>query len=221
MFKLITVLILSTLLCACVASQVSEFSSSTPESIATTRAQIEQNSQSSAAVSPTTGASASQPIQIGVIVIGNVGPMHKLDEYDRQQMYARYAKTARAWHPGKPIQLTEDDYVKQIAGWTTVTFISGGMSYRKAVLVPASVANKVNFASPGDLVVARSNEDGNGLLEKVLCSEQDAAYQQCASQFASAWFDMASGRELDRDFKPSSHGALIDLATYKTGHAEK
>ncbi|WP_158904813.1 hypothetical protein [Burkholderia sp. L27(2015)] len=219
MLKLITVLILSALLCACVAS--GEYSSSTPEHIAATHAQIQQNSQSSAAVSPTTGASTSQPIQIGVILIGNVGPMHELDEYDRQQMYARYAKYATSWHPGKPIQLTEDNFVKQIAGWTTVTFISGGTNYRKVVLVPVGVADKVNFASPGDLVVARSNEDGNVLLEKVLCSEQDAAYHQCASQFASAWFDIVSGRELDRDFKPSSHGALIDLATYKTGHAEK
>lgn len=189
------------------------------------RSQVQQNAQSAAAKKVVAGALASE-MKAGVIVVGEAGPLRKLDEAARRESYKSYVATAGQWHPGQAPVLSEADFVTQIAGWSTMqTFsIPGVMKLTQPALVRADDIIAIGFASTaasfligttGDLVGAQSNADGMLIIDKILCKDSAPDYRACAREFAKGRFDINGGQELDRDMKPKSGGVRIDPSSYK------
>jgi hypothetical protein len=178
------------------------------------RQQLEQNAQAAA---DATG-------RPGLLLVGTTGPFRAVDPKDRDGLYAQYLKAAEVWHPGRPAGMSEDQFVEKLAGWASVQTwgIPGVMSMRARVLVStdgvkgtqfASAGGSFMFGTTGDLIAARSDDDGIVWLERVLCKDQ-AGYRDCAKQYRSGFFDANTGQELDKTRKPKPDGARIDTTTY-------
>lgn len=185
-----------------------------PNQPARVRQQLEQNAQA-------VGEAARPP---GLLLIGTTGPLRAVDPKDRDALYAQYLKTAELWHPGEPARLSADALAARLAGWASVQTwgIPGVMSMRGRVLVPsealkdtrfASAAGSFMFGTTGDLIAARSDDDGLVWLERVLCKD-GGGYRECARHYRSGFFDANTGRQLDQNRKPTPHGARIDTETY-------
>ena len=178
------------------------------------RQQLEQNAQA-------TGDAARRP---GLLLVGTTGPFRAVDPKDRDGLYAQYLKAAEVWHPGRPALMTQARLTERLAGWASVQTwgIPGVMSMRGRVLVTSDAVKDTQFASAGgsfmfgttgDLIGARSDEDGIVWLERVLC-KNTAGYRSCAKQYRSGFFDANTGQELDKNRKPKLGGARIDPTSY-------
>jgi len=189
------------------------------------RNQLVKNAESTTAKKVAEGVLTSEA-KAGVLVVGNVGPLRELDEQEHHKLYKSYSEAAAIWHPEKPTVLSESEFVANYGGWTSVeTFSIPGLIHRRTkALVLKRDVDTVSFASTfgsvmvgttGDLVGVRANDDGLGVIDKLLCKESEADYRTCASQFERGRFDQSSGLELDQDFKPKSNGVQIDTITYK------
>ncbi|CAN0622870.1 conserved exported protein of unknown function [Burkholderia multivorans] len=193
------------------------------------RNQLGQNVQST--VAKKAAAAALKPENaVGIVLVGSVGPLRKVEPKDRPQLYVAYAKDATKWHPDHEPYLSESEFVAQMAGWTTMeTFsIPGMITLRQPALVQDSDVDNITFASTfasfmvgatGDLVAAKSNSDGVMVIEKVLCKDANPDYRTCAAQFEKGHFDANTGAELDRAMKPKQSGVHIDPATFKVIHS--
>jgi hypothetical protein len=178
------------------------------------RQQLELNAQA-------TGDAARRP---GLLLVGTTGPFRAVDAKDRDSLYAQYLKAADIWHPGQPALMTKEQLSEKLAGWASVQTwgIPGVMSMRARVLVPSDTVKDTQFASAGgsfmfgttgDLIAARSDDDGIVWLKRVLCKDT-AGYGACAQQYRSGFFDANTGQELDKNRKPKPGGARIDTTTY-------
>jgi hypothetical protein len=185
-----------------------------PNRPAQVRQQLEQNAQAA-------GAASRRP---GLLLVGTTGPFRPAEAQDRDGLYAQYLKAAEVWHPGQPARMSEDNLTGKLAGWASVQTwgIPGVMSMRARVLVSTDVVKDTQFASAagsfmfgttGDLIAARSDDDGIVWLERVLCRDSDG-YRDCAKQYRSGFFDANTGQELDKNRKPKLNGTRIDTATY-------
>jgi hypothetical protein len=195
------------------------------------RDQLEQNAQTSTGQVLIKSALLAD-MQPGVILVGTVGPLRKVNEEARRKYYPSYVKQAEQWHPNHPPYVTESDFVAQAGGWTSVeTFaIPGIMNIRFPAVVRVSDMDNIGFASTfgsfvagttGDLIAAKSNQDGMYFVDKVLCKDAASDYSDCAHQYQRGRFDLNSGIELDRNLKPKSDGAQIDILTFKVKSAQK
>jgi hypothetical protein len=180
-----------------------------------TRAQLQRNEASSAP------ADAAVP---GILIIGTTGPFRPVSDKERGEFYRSYVAFAEKWHPGEAPRLDAAAFQDKLAGWASIetSAVPGVMSWRSRVLVPASVARDMQFASAagsfmfettGDLVVARQDYDGLTWLERVLCRD-GKAYRDCARNFQTGIFDENTGIELDRHRKPKADGAAVDVTSY-------
>lgn len=126
----------------------------------------------------------------GLLIVGTTGPFRHMSDGERDQLYRTYLAIAAKSHPGAPPRLDAAAFQAKLAGWASIqTFgIPGIMSWRSRVLVPtgisgdtrfASAAGSFLFATTGDLVAARQDEDGLVWLDRVLCRD-DASYRTCA-----------------------------------------
>ncbi|MDN0081597.1 hypothetical protein QU487_02330 [Crenobacter sp. SG2305] len=186
--------------------------------------QLASNVKSSS-VKKAIGVATAPTVELGIIVIGTVGPFRPVDGEKRHQFYVSYDKEAQKFHPAKGNVLSEEDFVKTIAGWTSIEVFSipGVMNQRLPALVKETDRDQVTFASTfgsfmlgstGDLVAARSNADGELILNRILCHDKDPNYRACAVQYERGRFDANTGQEVADGFKPKSNGALIDVTTY-------
>jgi hypothetical protein len=189
------------------------------------REQAVNNARSSVAKEAASQALAAD-IKTGVIVVGEAGPLRKFSEAERKKFYPEYVKMSEMWHPGKPVSLTEAQFVAMAGGWSTMeTFsIPGVFKMTLPAMVHVSDIDTIGFASTvgaflagttGDLVAAESNADGALVITQVLCSDKSPDYRACAKQYAKGRYDINGGRELDRHAKPKEGGVRIDVKTYK------
>ncbi|MTD34058.1 hypothetical protein [Paludibacterium denitrificans] len=95
----------------------------TETDVAKAKQQLIDNAKSSAAKAAIKGAISVQSGP-GIIVVGTVGPLRTVDGEKRHAFYVSYNNDAQKFHPGKPNSLTEDNFVKTIAGWTSVEIFS-------------------------------------------------------------------------------------------------
>jgi len=164
--------------------------------------------------------------KVGIIVVGEAGPLRKLDVSARREFYKNYVKMSEMWHPGTPASMNEEAFVAMVGGWSTMeTFsIPGVMKQTLPAMVRASDTETIGFASTmgsfltgatGDLVAAESNADGALVITTVLCKDKSSDYRACAKQYAKGRYDLTGGRELDRNAKAKENGVRIDVKTYK------
>jgi hypothetical protein len=190
------------------------------------KSQLEQNARSSAAKSVAEGAIAGQA-RPGIVAIGKVGSFRKLDPDVRPEFYKKsYARTAEKWHPNSPAVMTEEEFIKGVAGYTAVVTwsIPSVIARSTTAAIRVEDVSRIDFPGPraanflgstGDLVVARSNADGIFFVTDILCKESGADYKSCAAQYVRGSFDQTTGAELEKDMKPKSDGNRIDVTTYK------
>jgi hypothetical protein len=91
-------------------------------------------------------------------------------------------------------------------------------------LVPSDIQATIRFPSvfgtlmvqeSGDLVVAKSNEDGYFLIVGVLCKDLED-YADCAGKYRKGLFDATTGSELScSSLEPKESGHRIDIASYQ------
>lgn len=189
--------------------------------------QLVQNAKSSAVKSGAQQALAGE-VRPGILVIGNVGSLRKLEGDVRKKFYAQsYIATAEKWHPGQAPVMSEADFTTQIAGYTGIVLwsVPGVISGRRTAAVREADVNKIDFPGPrmanffgstGDLVAASTNDDGAILVDQVLCKESASDYSKCADQFTRGVFDKNSGAELGAGMTEKSGGARIDAVTFRT-----
>ncbi|WP_028103038.1 hypothetical protein [Pseudoduganella violaceinigra] len=128
----------------------------------------------------------------GVLVVGDVGALHKVDRTD----FAGWT-SIETLGMGGFIKLERPAAVRP-AEIDAVGFASGAAAL---------------FGTTGDLVAARSNAAGVLVIERVLCKEQSADFKACAKRFMRGHFDLA-GAELDSDLHPKRDGRRIDPSNY-------
>jgi hypothetical protein len=196
-----------------------------PSDMQKIRDQITQNAKSSTAKVGLEQA-INGDVRPGILVIGNVGSLRKLEGDTRSQFYKQsYTATAEKWHPGQPASLSEADFKSQIAGYTGIVMwsIPGVIAGRRTAAVREVDVPKIDFpgmrmanflGSTGDLVVASTNDDGAILVDQVLCKESAPDYSKCSGQFVRGVFDKNSGAELGSGMAPKSGGAHIDVTTF-------
>lgn len=192
------------------------------------RSQLEQNAQSTVARKTVEGA-LSTDARPGILVVGTLGPLRKSSTKELKAAYPAYAKNAEKWHPGHAPYLTEADF-DGFVGWTTIeTYaVPGVFNVRQPALVRRSDVGATSFASTlgsaffgttGDLVGARSNEDGYTVIDRVLCRDADPDYRQCASAYERGRYDANTGQALTLHLKPKPDGVQIDPVTFKVIHS--
>lgn len=154
-----------------------------------------------------------------LILVGEVSSFRRFDDATKAKYYDSYEKFARAVHPGEPAAVSAEQFQQLFEGWTNLRY---GPRYDDA-LVPFSLRGEVGFPSPvgvflvqstGDLVAARSNDDGFYVVDTVLCKD-DSGYSACAKQYVMGVFDAGSGVELDGELRPRNAGNAIDVGSYK------
>jgi hypothetical protein len=189
--------------------------------------QLVQNAKSS-----TAKAGVEQALQDdtrpGILVIGNVGSLRKLEGDTRAKFYREsYSATAAKWHPGQSATMSEADFTSQIAGYTGIVLwsVPGVIAGRRTAAVREVDVPKIDFpgmrmanffGSTGDLVVASTNNDGAIWVDQVLCKESASDYSKCAGRFTRGVFDKNSGAELGTGMTEKQGGARIDAATFQT-----
>lgn len=190
------------------------------------KAHLEQNARSSSAKAVAEGAVASN-VRPSVITVGNVGSLREVSAKDIPEFYKKsYLVSAEKWHPGVAPVMTEADFIKNLAGYTAITTwnIPGFLARRTTAAVLKTDVSLIDFpgkmsatmwGSTGDLVAARSNEDGMFFISSVLCKESAADYKACSNQFVRGNFDGNTGVELEQDLSQKSDGSRIDVTTYK------
>lgn len=187
--------------------------------------QLSQNAKSSTgkAVAQQAVAGESRP---GILVIGNVGSLRKLEGDNRAKFYKEsYSATASKWHPGQPAVMSEAEFTTQVAGYTGIVLwsVPGVIAGRRTAAVREVDVAKIDFpgmrmasffGSTGDLVVASTNDDGAILVDQVLCKESAEGYSKCSEQFVRGVFDKNTGAELGTGMSEKSGGAHIDVTTF-------
>lgn len=185
--------------------------------------QLQQNAQ--AAAPAAARADIVTAVTPGIVVVGTTGPLRTIEDKNRAGFYAAYLKAADQWHPGTAAMMNHEEFERRLAGWASLEIagIPGIGSIRMRMLVPEGVVHDTQFASTagsfligttGDLVVARTDDDGLLWLDHVLCRD-DHGYASCAKDYQKGVFDKNSGQALDRNRKPKPHGATLDLASFK------
>jgi hypothetical protein len=187
--------------------------------------QLTQNAKSSTAKAGVQQALDSS-IRPGILVIGNVGSLRKLDGDVRNKFYEQsYKATAEKWHPGQAPVMSEAEFTSQVAGYTGIVLwsVPGVISGRRTAAVREADVPRIDFPGPrmanffgstGDLVVASTNDDGAIWVDQVLCKDAASDYSKCADQFVRGVFDKNTGAELGSGMEPKSGGAHIDVSTF-------
>lgn len=190
------------------------------------KSQLTQNARSSTAKAAAEKALEGEPTP-GSLAIGNVGSLRRLEPNRRAGFYQKsYVKSAEKWHPGLPPTMSESEFSSRTAGYTAVIVwsVPGMLSRRVTSAVFESDVPLIDFPSQkaasfwgvtGDLVAAKSNDDGIFFVTTVLCKKTAPDFSKCEEQFARGQFDANTGEELDKDMAPKSGGARIDVTTYK------
>ena len=92
-----------------------------------------------------------------------------------------------------------------------------GVLIDKSELGEIKYPNSVEVAlvqASGDLVAAKSNEDGVFFIEKYLCGRENN-YKECKGNYSRGLFDAQSGRQLDYKFNLKENGENINTQTYE------
>jgi hypothetical protein len=142
-----------------------------------------------------------------ILVIGAAGPFRTIADEDRDSYYRAYVHFLEQSHPGVPPRMDAAAFQEKLGGWALI------MSSHIRALVPSTLAHSTRFGTAGDLVVARTDQDGTLWFERVLCSD-DRSYSACAEKYQSGIFDENTGQELGHDRKPKPDGALVDVTSY-------
>ena len=103
----------------------------------------------------------------------------------------------------------------------SIPLVAGRYDY---ALVPADMQADIHFPSAfgtlmvqetGDLIVAKSNQDGYFLIADVLCEDAEG-FASCASKYRKGLFDATTGKELSASsLKPKESGHRIDILNYQ------
>jgi hypothetical protein len=189
--------------------------------------QLVQNAKSSGVKAGAQQAIAGET-KPGILVIGNVGSLRKLEGETRAKFYKEsYSATAEKWHPGQPATMSEAEFTSQIGGYAGIVMwsIPGVIAGRRTAAIREVDVPKIDFpgmrmanffGSTGDLVVASTNDDGAILVDQVLCKESAEGYSKCAVRYIRGVFDKNTGAELGTGMTEKSGGAYIDVATFQT-----
>lgn len=198
-----------------------------PSDMQKIKEQLSQNAKSSTGKALAQQAIAGET-RPGILVIGNVGSLRKLEGEARAKFYKEsYSATAAKWHPDQPATMSEADFTNQIAGYTGIVMwsIPGVIAGRRTAAVREVDVAKIDFpgarmanffGSTGDLVVASTNDDGAILVDQVLCKESAEGYSKCADKFTRGVFDKNTGAELGTGMTEKQGGARIDATTFQT-----
>lgn len=228
MNKSLAVLVLAIALSGCAVTADGLKMVQTPPSAdqtAKVKDQLQQNAETvttAHAPNKTMSVRAAKP---GIIWVGTTGPLRTLTGSELDKVYAGYVKSAEKWHPGVEPIMDAASFKETTAGYTSIEIwsIPGLLNRRKLAIVTKDVAAQTDFASTagsflvgttGDMVSARSNDDGMVYVERDLCRE-DANYRECASKYVRGAFDANTGQELENDLKPKPGGTKIDITTYE------
>jgi hypothetical protein len=158
-------------------------------------------------------ANAGAVVQPGFLVVGTTGSFRTIDDQHRETFYRAYVHLASERHPGEAAALNPGAFQDKVAGWTSIrTFGIPLVSRRMPVLVAAAAAQDTRFGS-GDLVAARSDQDGLVWFDRVLC-KAGRSFQACAEKYAPGTFDANTGRELGRDKQQKADGEWVDVSSY-------
>ena len=159
-----------------------------------------------------------------VVIIGNVSAYRDIDE-DINGEYSEYSKAALKFLIDKPVNLTEEEFTKLVAGWTMLQFFNiplVGASYA-GVLIDNTEQMEIKYPNSaevilvqatGDLVAAKSNSDGVFFIDKQLCVKDDK-YKECKESYMRGIFNAQSGGQLDRKFNEKENGKNINTETYE------
>lgn len=128
----------------------------------------------------------------GVVVVGNVGELHKVDAAD-----------IGGWTSIETLGLAGFVRLDRPAAIRQADLASIGFASTGGAL----------FGTTGDLVAARAGSDGVLIIEKVLCKETGADFRACMKRYARGHFDQG-GNELDSDMQLKHGGKQIDPANY-------
>ena len=66
----------------------------------------------------------------------------------------------------------------------------------------------------GDLIAARTNDDGVLIVERVLCRE-GPEFRKCTKSYEIGVFDAETGLKLDGHLEPTSNGIQINVVDYR------
>src|SRR5471032_2985684 len=108
-----------------------------PSDMQKIKQQLTQNAESSATKSVAEQALTGET-RPGILIIGNVGSLRKLEGDNRAKFYQQsYTATAEKWHPAQPASMSEEDFKNQIAGYTAIVMwsIPGLISGRRTAAV--------------------------------------------------------------------------------------
>jgi len=188
--------------------------------------QLTQNAESSATKSVAEQALTGET-RPGILIIGNVGSLRKLEGDNRTKFYKEsYSATAEKWHPAQPAVMSEAEFTHQIGGYTAIVMwsIPGLIAGRRMAAVREIDQSKIDFpsittasvfGSTGDLVVASTNDDGVILVDRLLCKDAAADYSKCAEKYVRGEFDKNTGGEIGSRMVEKSGGARIDVNTFQ------
>jgi len=165
-------------------------------------------------------------VPVDLVVIGNVSAFRPLTEKNGEEIYSEYLEFSKQLNPDKPVAYSAEEFRNEVAGWTKLKYFSIPLVYGhyKIALVPNGIHSEIQFPSgfgtimvqvAGDLVAARTNNDGYYFVRQVLCKDGQG-YSTCAKNYHKGFFDGSTGEEIDRKtLTPKDSGERIDPVNYK------
>jgi len=159
------------------------------------------------------------------IVIGRVRMFEAMPKEESESVYKRqYLTFVQTWQNPREPTLSMDEFVSTISGFCYVSLWSTPViEISMAALVPADIVDRIQYpgildmlfwTGVGDLVAARTNDDGVLIVQRILCSE-GPGYRECSRSYAKGLFDATTGRELSYRGKVKKDGLIVDTTHYK------
>ncbi|MEZ5278091.1 MAG: hypothetical protein R3F07_17040 [Opitutaceae bacterium] len=160
-----------------------------------------------------------------VIVIGNTSAYRELKGKGLDRAFREYQGFAHQLHPGRSPIYNLETFSTEYSGWTRLKILSVPTVVGKyeTVIVPRRFRSAIAYSHPigtalvqgtGDLVAARTTEEGVLAIVEQLCPE-DSNYGDCSDCYRRGIFDGKTGVELNEDLTPRKPTNRIDPRTYR------
>jgi hypothetical protein len=185
-----------------------------------TRAEEMSNGAPEAGIESHTG-----PAVPAVIVIGRVRLFEAMPTEESESIYRRqYLTFVQTWENPREPTLSMEEFVSTISGFCRVSLWSTPViEISMDALVPVDIVDRIQYpgildmlfwTGVGDLVAARTNDDGVLIVQRILCSE-GSGYRECSKSYGKGFFDATTGRELSYRGKVKKDGLIVDTTHYK------
>ncbi len=164
-----------------------------------------------------------------LIVVGRAAKFQKILPEDVKDVYERqYLTYYKTWGSEREPSLGLEQFADTIGGFAEiqmwrVSAILISVWEARYTLVPSGLSDDVYFpgaldtafwTGTGDLIAARTNDDGVLIVEKVLCKEGQG-FGDCANDYQKGTFDAATGRKLDWDLESTEDEVVVDPISFK------